>query len=66
LLLVLTVCCIIMSDRKTRKPYTITKQRENWTDEEHHKFLEGLKLYGACSCNCDKCFVLAMIGEFGA
>nr|QDL88429.1 LHY-like isoform X4 [Cymbidium ensifolium] len=31
---------------KTRKPYTITKQREKWTDEEHNKFLEALKLYG--------------------
>ncbi|KAL9234595.1 hypothetical protein vseg_009450 [Gypsophila vaccaria] len=31
---------------KTRKPYTITKQRERWTDEEHNKFLEALKLYG--------------------
>ncbi|KAK8946172.1 Protein LHY [Platanthera guangdongensis] len=31
---------------KTRKPYTITKQREKWTDEEHCKFLEALRLHG--------------------
>eukprot|EP01113_Clastostelium_recurvatum_P007381 TRINITY_DN1343_c0_g1_i1.p1 TRINITY_DN1343_c0_g1~~TRINITY_DN1343_c0_g1_i1.p1 ORF type:complete len:356 (+),score=81.16 TRINITY_DN1343_c0_g1_i1:75-1142(+) len=30
---------------KSRKPYTITKQRENWTDDEHNKFLEALQLY---------------------
>ncbi|XP_040998659.1 protein REVEILLE 7-like isoform X1 [Juglans microcarpa x Juglans regia] len=31
---------------KVRKPYTIVKQREKWTEEEHQKFLEALKLYG--------------------
>lgn len=28
---------------KQRKPYTISKQREKWTQEEHEKFLEALK-----------------------
>ncbi|XVF53704.1 hypothetical protein PTKIN_Ptkin05aG0120300 [Pterospermum kingtungense] len=31
---------------KARKPYTITKQREKWTEDEHQKFLEALRLYG--------------------
>ncbi|KAK9837556.1 hypothetical protein WJX74_000097 [Apatococcus lobatus] len=31
---------------KARKPYTITKQREKWTDEEHGLFLEALELHG--------------------
>jgi len=31
---------------KVRKPYTITKQRERWTDDEHERFLAALKLHG--------------------
>ncbi|CAL8463507.1 g3041 [Coccomyxa elongata] len=31
---------------KTRKPYTITKQREKWTDQEHSRFLDALRMYG--------------------
>lgn len=31
-------------NKKIRKPYTITKSRESWTDQEHDKFLEALQL----------------------
>ncbi|XP_071693756.1 protein REVEILLE 1-like [Rutidosis leptorrhynchoides] len=31
---------------KVRKPYTITKQRERWTQEEHKKFIEALRIHG--------------------
>lgn len=31
---------------RMRKPYTISKQREKWTEEEHEKFLEAIKLHG--------------------
>lgn len=33
------------NSKKIRKPYTITKSRETWTDQEHDKFIEALHLY---------------------
>ncbi|CAM8959189.1 unnamed protein product [Rhodiola kirilowii] len=32
-------------DKKIRKPYTITKSRQSWTEPEHDKFLEALQLF---------------------
>ncbi|ESQ34970.1 hypothetical protein EUTSA_v10008035mg [Eutrema salsugineum] len=31
---------------KVRKPYTVTKQREKWSEAEHERFLEAIKLCG--------------------
>nr|QDL88466.1 protein REVEILLE 8-like isoform X2 [Cymbidium ensifolium] len=32
--------------KKLRKPYTITKSRDRWSDEEHERFLDALLLFG--------------------
>lgn len=29
-----------------KRPYTVTKPRERWNEDEHQRFLEALKLYG--------------------
>ncbi|KAK9665396.1 hypothetical protein RND81_14G109500 [Saponaria officinalis] len=33
------------NSKKVRKPYTISKSRESWTEPEHDKFLEALQLF---------------------
>lgn len=34
------------SSLQNRKPYTLTKQREKWTDDEHQRFVEALRIHG--------------------
>ncbi|KAL9225346.1 hypothetical protein vseg_001284 [Gypsophila vaccaria] len=34
-----------LNSKKIRKPYTISKSRESWTEPEHDKFLEALQLF---------------------
>lgn len=36
----------VVMQKKQRKAYTITKQRERWTEAEHEKFLQALKRWG--------------------
>jgi len=36
------LCC----NSQARKPYTISKARERWSEEEHQKFIEAVKLHG--------------------
>eukprot|EP00877_Chromochloris_zofingiensis_P010344 jgi/Chrzof1/5563/Cz16g07200.t1 len=31
--------------KKARKPYTLTKQRESWSNEEHDRFIKALQMY---------------------
>lgn len=34
------------STRRRRKVYTVTKQREKWTEKQHEDFVQAIQLYG--------------------
>lgn len=44
--------------KRSRKPYTLTKMRESWSNDEHERFIKALQLYnrdwkkieGGCCC----------------
>ena len=46
---------------QARKPYTITKQREKWTDQEHARFLDALRLYGRAWRRIEGAFLRSLL-----
>jgi hypothetical protein len=46
--------------KRSRKPYTLTKARESWSNDEHERFVKALQLYSrwggrgktGCACSC--------------
>ncbi|OAY74590.1 Protein REVEILLE 3 [Ananas comosus] len=48
-------CSLEDPSRKVRKPYTITKSRESWSEVEHDKFLEALHLNSTSNATLSSC-----------